>query len=693
MPRLSARLKVLDGRWEECGVDRFPGVVPESVNVSSSPWGFDTCSFQLRRDPELPQPDLSGLTPCEIDEDGEPIFRGRVQETPTDHQAGVINVAGRGDHYDLDMDVVDRSWVHSRLNDWQDARSKLTCNLAKYLVGGQVSNDKGAITLSFPKGMQVTGTDNRVGVILDLGPSPDAKHISIEWASSNNSPGTSFLARGSDLEDSSVSPVDDAFSFTLGSGASGTTSGSFATNNRYVHLFIFYTGAASTYGADVWIKLKRITVYRQAAYAGSSNTADQSILHASDVLRDLPAFAPDLSQDAGEIVATDFDIPDFAPLVPRTLKEIAEAANAFHRYRLKVTPERRLLFAPQLVVPKYKVGSWGGRSFQDASMGSAEDVYNHVIATAIGQHGEPVRVERWAAQQPGVAVEPVSSPSFPNPSFAADATGWSALGPSTIVRDTAVFDTTPASGKWTTPNAQQARLATTLTGTFKRGTVYVVTFRWRADVNNEAAARGIPVSLGHGGEWGVDRSWETFAPAPPLTWQTETVAWMPQADRTSGVELIFKGPPDASAQVWVDTFSLGVARPTVYDKRGLVKTKVLESQASMAVPALTQICDVFLQTHMKTPLKGSLTLKPGDVRDYRTDREVHPRELVKDTGELIHFSHLVDPDTGALGRDGQIAAVGSYEPAEEVAQVPIDSTRDNLESLLARYAVVSGGGG
>jgi hypothetical protein len=56
---------------------------------------------------------------------------------------------------------------------------------------------------------------------------------------------------------------------------------------------------------------------------------------------------------------------------------------------------------------------------------------------------------------------------------------------------------------------------------------------------------------------------------------------------------------------------------------------------------------------------------------------------------LMHFSNRIDPDTGALGRDGRIAQV-TYNHNEQEAQVSIDNQRNNFEALISRLSAVIG---
>ena len=87
-----------------------------------------------------------------------------------------------------------------------------------------------------------------------------------------------------------------------------------------------------------------------------------------------------------------------------------------------------------------------------------------------------------------------------------------------------------------------------------------------------------------------------------------------------------------------------------------------------------------------------MRVQVGGVRHVLTGEQVHPSELLRRVGELIRFSHLVDPDTGGQGRDGRIASV-SYDPVTETATVAIDNDRTRLDVLLNRYGAISGSGG
>lgn len=128
-------------------------------------------------------------------------------------------------------------------------------------------------------------------------------------------------------------------------------------------------------------------------------------------------------------------------------------------------------------------------------------------------------------------------------------------------------------------------------------------------------------------------------------------------------------------------------------RRGFTRTMMLPVSSPLPEDeiAASQIGDIWLGEHQTTPFRGSLTLTGSDaLRGVTTGTTVPLARLLTAPRALLRFSDRADPDTGGWGRDGRIASV-TYTPATDTAQVAIDSTRANLENLLARLAVVSGG--
>ena len=137
----------------------------------------------------------------------------------------------------------------------------------------------------------------------------------------------------------------------------------------------------------------------------------------------------------------------------------------------------------------------------------------------------------------------------------------------------------------------------------------------------------------------------------------------------------------------LDDLVITTAKPTLVDRRGFRRTKVIQMSSAITATEGNQLADIFLQAHMTTPFKGAVTAHPAAVRRVLGGQPVHPSQLLLHTQELLRLSHLTDPDTGGVGRDGTIAEV-AYTHKDQKAQVTLDDKRGNFDALLARLAVV-----
>jgi hypothetical protein len=169
-----------------------------------------------------------------------------------------------------------------------------------------------------------------------------------------------------------------------------------------------------------------------------------------------------------------------------------------------------------------------------------------------------------------------------------------------------------------------------------------------------------------------------------------TGRWLGIPQQDYATEVTARAVKSGVIQPVIDTLTLSLAAPTLPDRRGFIRTKALQISAAMTDEAANQIADTFLAVHKSTPLKGTLTIQPGGAREIPGDAHIHPSRLSLMAGELVELSHRVDPDTGGQGRRGVIAG-GSYDHDTETASVSLDNSRDNLEAILARYGVVTGG--
>ena len=72
------------------------------------------------------------------------------------------------------------------------------------------------------------------------------------------------------------------------------------------------------------------------------------------------------------------------------------------------------------------------------------------------------------------------------------------------------------------------------------------------------------------------------------------------------------------------------------------------------------------------------------ARDYTTGRPSRPSVCWMMTDRLMHFDDRIDPDTGAVGRDGRIVSV-RYTPANDTGPRSTSTTpRKDFDALLER---------
>lgn len=130
---------------------------------------------------------------------------------------------------------------------------------------------------------------------------------------------------------------------------------------------------------------------------------------------------------------------------------------------------------------------------------------------------------------------------------------------------------------------------------------------------------------------------------------------------------------------------------TLVDRCGGHRTKEVAVRSTLATTLAQQIGDVWLDAHRTTPARGTSDITRLGVRDFLSGASIPPAVLLTRTGELLHHSNAIDPDTGGVGRDVRLADV-TYKPAADAASVTLDNSRANVEALLERLAIVSGAG-
>ena len=394
---------------------------------------------------------------------------------------------------------------------------------------------------------------------------------------------------------------------------------------------------------------------------------------------------------------TELVLPGYATSSARTAREGIEPINALHRYVTKVGSEGEMQFRPQPVRPKYALTAAASRKFEQTSLTAADEAYNRAVVIGQDLFGNPMRVERTAGQQPEALLELPDHVAAWNGGIDVDTTGW--VGSSATLTWQSndggrilVVLTSPAAGTY------HSALGRFL-GTFLRGRYYQLKFL----AYNGGPDRAMQSTLGYlpwgdyasaGGTWGTS------------AWKEHTITWIPDRDYPMdehqltdpiGIpRLTISAPGAATAGVTPGNFYVRdvVVRVGVWsmlDRQNDLRTRIIENSAVLTPAIGEAMADGFLRNRARQQLKGSVPVGPGDIVDYRSGAQVHPSYLPADTMELLHIPSLIDPDTGAQGRDGQMVAV-SYDSDTELAGVSIDNSRDNFEVMMQRYAMFAGGG-
>lgn len=674
----AVRLRVLDGTWETAGTDRASGIVVQGLELDWDTWGPKAASFDLKRSPNSPWPDLAAFTDVEIDVGGVQVWKGRVRETPTrDGADQSMNVQCEGMQAHLDDDLLVPAYVHTRLSDYKDTRSFVDTILTRFKTNGSVQASDGAIVLGFPNGASVT-TGDAVGVTFDLGANASAKRMVLTFENQGVAAGTySLYVVGTDTPADLIIGGENAIGALDPSSAGLTQAGSFSTARRYVTVLLYRgIGGTVTETIDRLVRVTGLQTFTDTAY----ESGNASTLKASQVVTDALARGTILlSPDRSLVSTTSFSIPDFFTLEQRTPRETIEAANGYHDYVTKVDEQGRAVFAAKPASPLLEVGEFTALETASSSQNSGTDIYNRCIVTGQASTGEPVTVERSASQQVGAVVLPLSSPVIANPSFAVNTSSWSSGGTGvSFTRDTVVFDSSPAAAKLISSSKIAVCYATTtVTGLFQAGRTYILAFRAKSSCDGATASFGsttVPlVSTG--------------------AWSDNSVSWTPAVDTTnaaftvSGSRWFF-----STYSIYFDTLKLSVSAATLADRRGFRRAKELRVNSPLDISGAigTQLADTYLANHKLAQFKGEAKIT-GPVREILTGRNVPPEQLGMRTQQLLRFNDRIDPDTGAVGRDGRIAAV-KYSLDRDEATVSVDNTSQSFEALLSRLAVISGAG-
>lgn len=402
--------------------------------------------------------------------------------------------------------------------------------------------------------------------------------------------------------------------------------------------------------------------------------------------------------NVGSVSRTFFNVPDFPMDQAQTPREVIEAANAFHGYAWKVNHEPTLEFNALPSKPRFEVGRWSGAEFEDASSNSGEEVYNEVRVEATDALGNKLLARRGGLQ-------PSTTITFKNPSATVDASNWAATN-GTITRQTSTVKSSPGSFVLTT-NASGLATAyakwrpnyasSDFNGEFTAGRLYrFEAWFLEASASSQFSYPKLRVKYGAGGGTTLKEVEIPYAGVGSLysffRFGIDFVC--PVIPNNGSDELRFeieaKGTASSAIMYMDDAVVYAQNEATLPGRRGFTRTKILPINAAMVQEAIDAIGDAYLTNHLTTPFKGTLVHSSLDgVREVIGGRNVHPAEMLNYTTEKINFSHRVDPDTGAWGREGRISTV-AYDSASGQSTITIDNTRTNFDAVLSRLSAVIG---
>lgn len=125
------------------------------------------------------------------------------------------------------------------------------------------------------------------------------------------------------------------------------------------------------------------------------------------------------------------------------------------------------------------------------------------------------------------------------------------------------------------------------------------------------------------------------------------------------------------------------ATSSLLARQGFTRTATLNVSAPLTPAAAQTLGDIWLGDQANPKFKGTATVTGhGGARNINGG-DVHASELLLRCGQQLRVGHLIDPATGALGRDATIRSV-QYVHDTETATVELDNERGNFATLLER---------
>lgn len=683
MADLNIMYQPIGGGWVKLGTQTGGGrgVLPGSIRLEGDrgEGGCLSASFKLKQDPRWIAFELDKATPIAVWDGSEPIWSGRVAESPTtfgeDDIEVTVNCQGWWQH--LKDDCTDREWV---INDL----SKFTPNAS--MIGAAYnahqptvpSVDGRAIMLPAPQGSSAVGS-RLCAVTLDAGPNNLIKKAvaTFRQQAAPASPAWFLYARISNTIDALTAGLADATQANPAANTQYFLTPSHGTGGRYLHLFWYWNGATiAALPSDLGCVVEAASIFTDSA----DESGNASILKASTVISEtLDAIAPLISSRRDRITTTTLSLPQFPGGAKwRYADELIKQANAYHGYIARLTPEPTPVFEYFPVPTDYRfVVNEGQYTFLEPAAQALQGVASRVITEFEDAAGVKNYSQASAAASTNARATPQTDVTITNPSFDTNTTGWTASGSSSISRSTATFDTTPASGQWTLNN-QGDTLTGAMTGTARFGKSYIIAVAIRSNAVTVTETR---IKIGTTTDY-------VEATIPVTTaWVTHVFNWTPRANAATPSIILTNTLLSVAAQdIFVDSITMGQNSYSAPLARGFTRTFLRPMTQRSTAATAQAIAQLELDNAQFPPFKGTIgvtgriPLKGGGTMDVS-----HVPALV---GENILIANLHDPNTQGFGRVGNIQSA-VYDHDKRQVTIGIDRDLSFITELRNRLELFS----
>ena len=373
---------------------------------------------------------------------------------------------------------------------------------------------------------------------------------------------------------------------------------------------------------------------------------------------------------------------------------------AYEAYQHRIAgPDRKTLeYRARPSSPVIEIGEWSGVQFSDGSI-SGQEIFNKVIVTGGGPDGEPIVEKRTTADLTGAVFGLSAAAQLSNPAFEVDASEWTAAT-GAIARVTTPVDLGFGCGQVTNNGAGSFQVRTaSFTRDLIHGLRYRAVFRLRSTVDlGLTGSVAINAYTGTGTTIGRTLATTTIPAADISTaaFETFTIDFTTSGFVAGETDYVLEvrrtGATGTSSAVslYLDNIELLVIDTTLPDRRGFPRCKTLPIRSAMTTAVAQRFGDLWLAEKTRAPFAASVQVTGNGVRKVIGGETVPPWTLGNYVGEKLRVAHRVDPDTGAVGRDGRIVGV-TYSVDTGQATITLDERRDSFERVLAKYEALVGG--